>query len=216
MLGHSIGGHAALAVGGARLDTNAFADRCDAGVPGDSVDDEAAWLCGVLAPNLDALARRVGLAGTSLPRLAPTTDVDAVVALAGDAYLFDADGLAAMTTPVLAVGGRDDTGTPWDLGAGMTFAHVGSHRRVVGGLEGAEHLVFTGRCDRLRRVTPFVPMGLCDDADGHRATRHDVVAHVPTAFLLDTLAGDDAAGRLLDTPADLPMASIETSGDGDA
>jgi hypothetical protein len=42
------------------------------------------------------------------------------------------------------------------------------------------------------------------------------VAHVTTAFLLDTLAGDAAAGRLLDSPADLPMASIETSGDSDA
>ena len=211
VLGHSIGGHAALAVGGARLDTDAFAERCATG------DEDAAWLCDVLAPHLDAIVSRAGVAGETLPRLAPDTGVDAVVALAGDAYLFDADGLAAMPTPVLAVGGLDDTGTPWGLGAGMTVAHAGSADRLAVGLEGAEHLVFTGRCDRVRRVTPLVPMDLCEDPDGDRTTRHDVVAHVTTAFLLGTLTGDDAAAATLQHAADLPLTTVTTArGDADA
>ena len=211
VVGHSIGGHAALAVAGARLDTAAFAERCAAG------DEDAAWLCDVLAPNLDAIAARAGVAGASLPLLTPDTGVDAVVALAGDAYLFDAEGLAAMTTPVLAVGGLDDTGTPWSLGAGMTATHAGSAQRVVVGLEGAEHLVFTGRCDRVRRVTPLVPMDLCEDPDGDRTTRHDVIAHLTTAFLLDTLADDASAARALTDTADLPRTAVTlTTGDADA
>jgi len=48
-LGHSIGGHATLAAGEARLDTVAFANRCDGG------DEDAAWLCNVPAPKLDAI-----------------------------------------------------------------------------------------------------------------------------------------------------------------
>lgn len=211
VLGHSIGGHAALAVGGARLDTVAFAERCADG------DEDAAWLCGVLDEHLDAIAARAGVAGDAMPLLVDDTDVDAVVSLAGDAYLFDADGLAAMTTPVLAVGGLADTGTPWDLGAGMTAAHAGSGQRIAVGLEGAEHLVFTGRCDRFRRVTPLIPMDLCDDPDGDRTTRHDVIAHVTTAFLLDTLTDDATAAAALTDPAPLPGTTITTTtGDTDA
>lgn len=206
VLGHSIGGHAALAVGGARLDTDAFAARCAAG------DEDAAWLCDVLVDSLDAIATRAGVAGDAMPLLVDDTDVDAVVSLAGDAYLFDADGLAAMTTPVLAVGGLADTGTPWDLGAGMTATHASSEHRIAVGLDGAEHLVFTGRCDRLRRVTPLVPMDLCDDPDGDRTTRHDVIAHVTTAFLLDTLTDDTSAAAALTAPAPLPATTVTTHG----
>jgi hypothetical protein len=33
-------------------------------------------------------------------------------------------------------------------------------------------------------------MDLCEDPDGDRATRHDVISHVTTAFLLETLTDD--------------------------
>lgn len=210
VIGHSIGGHAALAVGGARLDTEAFAARCDDG------DPEAAWLCGVLADELDALGARAGVTGEPRPRLVPDAEVAAVVSLAGDAYLFDRDGLATMTAPVLAIGGLDDTGTPWGLGAGMTVASAGSERRIAVGLAGAEHLVFLGRCDRVRRVTPWIPMDLCEDADGDRATRHDVIAHVTTAFLRDTLMQDPEARAILDAVGDLPDTTFTTIGGDDA
>jgi len=94
----------------------------------------------------------------------------------------------------------------------MTAAHAGSGQRIAVGLEGAEHLVFTGRCDRIRRVTPLVPMDLCDDPDGDRTTRHDVIAHVATAFLLDTLTDDATAATALTDPAPLPGTTVTTDG----
>ena len=77
--------------------------------------------------------------------------------------------------------------------------------------------MFTGRCDRFRRVTPLIPMDLCDDPDGDRTTRHDVIAHVTTAFLLDTLTDDATAAAALTDPAPLPGTTITTTtGDTDA
>lgn len=212
VVGHSYGGYTALVAGGARLDTGGFEDRCT-DVAG--TDQAGAFLCDAMAPHVADMATLADLPavpdGLWPDWSAPT--VDAVVSLAGDAYLFDRTGLAELDIPVLAIGGTADADTPYAWGTEPTYAHADAPRRAGAALQGAEHMVFTARCMTARRLLTLVPFRFCDDPDGHRLERQQVVAHLTTAFLLAELTGDRPAARaLVPGHVDLPATTYDAVG----
>ena len=212
VVGHSYGGYTALVAGGARIDTRGFVDRC-ATVAG--TDQPGAFLCDALEPHVADMAMLAELPAIPdglWPDWSEPT-VDAVVSLAGDAYLFDRTGLAELDVPVLAIGGTADADTPYAWGTEPTFAHASAPRRARATLEDAEHMVFTARCTTARRLLTLVPFGFCDDADGKRVQRQQVIAHLTTAFLLAELEDDpDAARALAPDHGDLPATTYTAVG----
>jgi len=185
VVGHSYGGHTALASGGARIDVDAFEATCrTAGTPSDPL----AFLCDALLPHLGALAADTGTTG------AP---VDAVVSLAGDAAMFGAPGLSAVTAPVLVVGGTADADSPFTWSSRLAYDSVSSPRKAEVALVGAEHFVFTGGCGSVRRLLTVVTTGFCSDPAWDRERARAVTRHYVTAFLLAELVGSPTAGEAL-------------------
>lgn len=199
VVGHSYGGYTALAVAGGRLDTNGFGAACTGA---SERDDPIVFLCDALLPHVDDMA---GLADLeSVPSgLWPgrgDSRVEAVVAMAGDAAMFGARGLAGIDVPVLVMGGTADTDSPFRWGTGFAYEHVSSTRKIEVAFEGAEHMVFAGRCETPRRVLTLVPTAFCSDPAWDRETLQQTAAGYATAFLLAELKGDIEARSSL-TPA---------------
>lgn len=196
VIGHSYGGYAALAAAGARLQPDSFQARCDAG---HAVDEPHLWLCDMLLPHIDSMAQLAGLdsapaglwPGWGDPR------VDAIVPLAGDAYLFDEAGLAEITVPVLAIGGTADTDTPYLWGTQPTYEFVSSPRKARIALQDAGHMIFTGTCTAVPWYAGPVTDEFCADAVWDREQAHELIKHFTTAFLLAELKQDAGATAVL-------------------
>ncbi len=211
VLGHSYGGYAAQASAGARLDTTGFIRECR---DLESADPRT-FLCDALLPHLSEMAEAAGLdeVPTSLWPDWSDPRVKAAVALAGDAAPFARNGLAALDTPVLAIGGTADQDTPYAAGARATFERAGSTRKGEVGLRGAEHFVFAARCESVRAVVRLVPNSFCSDPGWRRAEAHEVVKHYVTAFLLAELRRDVVAAAELRRPQPVdPAVSVRTGG----
>ncbi len=202
VLGHSYGGYTALAAAGARFDTGELRDACTQA----ALDrDPVTFLCDALEPRLEEIAARAGLPavpGGAWPSWS-TAGVDAAVALAGDAVMFGPAGLAGIRVPVLAIGGTADVDAPFRWGTQLAYEASRGARRVEVALPGAEHLVFTGRCDRARRLLDLMPEPFCRDPAWERGKAHAAVRGVVTAFLRAELLGDPAAARWLADPGKL-------------
>jgi predicted dienelactone hydrolase len=212
VIGHSYGGYTALAAAGGRLDSNAFEARCKREYEADGPN---AWLCDALIPHLGEMAQRAGLDGIpeGLWPAWTSPGVDAIVSMAGDAYLFDEEGLAEIAVPVLAVGGTRDTDTPYTWGTQPTYAFTSSSRKAKVSLDEAGHMIFTGPCDRMRRIMKVVPGGFCSDEGWDRHRAHALIRHFTTAFLLAELKGDSAAGvALAPSRNNFPDLSYEAHG----
>lgn len=196
VMGHSYGGYTALAAAGASLDIPNFSARC--AVATEAADPDG-WLCGLYLPFLEDMLAFAGL--DALPEglwaLPVDPRVDAIVPMAGDAYLFDQAGLAQISLPVMALSGTKDTGTPYLWGAAMTYEYVSSTTKVLVGFENAEHMIFSSNCETLPF---FVEIGLymgCADPVWDVSRVHDLSNHFITAFLRSQLLGDaDAAAAL--------------------
>ena len=203
IVGHSYGGYAALAVGGAELDVNSFQASCrQARID----DDPLVFLCDALEPHTATIADAAEIE-------APTPGVDAVVSIAGDAAMFGESGLAEMETPVMVIGGTADTDTPYAWGPGLTFAHAGSPRKAAVALTGAGHLVFAGRCESVRRLLTVADLGFCSDPSWNRDSAQAVVEISVTAFLRSELLGDhDALAELGDVLAHIDGTHYESEG----
>ena len=152
VVGHSYGGYTALVAGGARLDTAGFEHRC-ATVSG--TDQPGAFLCDTLAPHLTDMAALADLPevpdGLWPDWSAPT--VDAVVSLAGDAYLFDDAGLEELDVPSWRSAARPTPTPPTTCGApNRPSPTPGLHTGHGPTLDGAGHMVFTARCTTVRRI----------------------------------------------------------------
>lgn len=212
VVGHSVGGHAALAVAGARFDLDDFSTRCE---EARAQDDPAAWLCELFLPNLPGMVGEAGL-DTGPQGLWPSVRderVDAVVSLAGDAYLFGRAGLAEINVPVMAIGGTGDGDTPYDWGTQPTFEFVSSPVKARVALEGAGHMIFTGRCDRVSWIAAVVFSGFCADPAWEKGAAHDLVRHLATAFLLAELKQDaDAESALVQDAVDMDNVIFDSLG----
>lgn len=212
VVGHSYGGYTALAAAGARLDTTGFATRC---ATARSTKQTGAWLCDALESHIADMAELAGLQSvpTGVWPDQSTPGVDAVVSLAGDAYLFDRAGLGELTAPVLAIGGTRDNDTPYEWGTGPTYQHAGSARRVRVALEDAGHMVFTNLCTAVRAVLTIVPNEFCADQSWDRSRAHTIVAHFTTAFLLAELQQEPTAAWQLD-PAGVDILDVQYAANG--
>ena len=192
VIGHSYGGYTSLAAAGAQIDTDAFQSYC--GSVSD-MDEPGAWLCAQLTPHIADMA--------SLARLDAVPDglwpawagsrVDAVVSMAGDAFFFGQPGLAEIDVPVLAIGGTNDVDSPYMWSTHPAFEYVSSPRKVRVSLEGAEHMIFTGPCEKITWYLKFFSAEFCADPGWDRVYAHNLVRHFTTAFLLSELKQDAAA-----------------------
>ena len=196
VVGHSYGGYTSLAAAGARIDTDAFQSQCErAG----ETNEPGAWLCEQLLPHMADMASLAGL--DSIPDgLWPAwadPRVDAIVPLAGDAFFFGQAGLAEIDVPVLAIGGTNDNDSPYLWGTHPSYEYASSPKKVRAGLEGAEHMIFTGPCERIPRILKFFTDEFCSDSSWDRNYAHSLVKHFTTAFLLSELKQDSAASDVL-------------------
>lgn len=200
VVGHSYGGYTALAMAGARIDMAAFNERC-ATIPD---DHPSAFICGALMPNAAAMAERAGLDPDSVELWPSFGDprVKAIIPMAGDAYLFDAAGLAHVTVPMMAMGGTADFGTPYDWGAQLAFDEAASDRKSLVGLTGAEHMIFATPCNHQPWMNEHPAYGyFCFDPVWDVERAQDLIHHLSTAFLLDVLANDPDAHAALSPEA---------------
>ena len=198
VVGHSYGGYTALAAGGARYDFDAYQARC---APL-AAHDALRFFCDPIIPHEADMAARAGFdtVPTDLWPSAGDSRVDAVVSMAGDAYLFDERGLAALDVPIMVMGGTVDDGTPYDWGAGLTYDHVGSDDKALLTFPGAGHMLFIDACDDLPWAqTSAYADALCTDAVWQRRPL-DIVARYTTAFLRATLDADPEARDALAGP----------------
>ncbi|NPV66040.1 MAG: hypothetical protein HPY64_02705 [Anaerolineae bacterium] len=210
--GHSSGGQTALAAGGARIDLPAFNARCAAAR---AAGDPSAWLCDPFEPFEAEMAALAGLDAQPEGLWPSWGDprVDAIITMAGDSYLFGPDGLAAISIPLLALGGSADTGTPVDWGIRPAFDHASSTHKALVLLDGAEHGIVANSC----ASSPWlVDIGLgfqCADAIWDKLRANDLVNHFATAFLLATLTGDtEAAAALAPEAAVFPGITYSAQG----
>ena len=213
VVGHSFGGYTALAMAGAQYDLDAFTERC-ASLP---EDDIAMFLmCMPLVGKEAVMAERAGL--DEVPEgLWPSFGdrrVTAIVALAGDSYMFDEAGLAKITIPMMAIGATADTLTPYEWGSKPSYDFASSEKKALVTLTGAQHTFMFPLCEDMPWITtnPFYQTA-CFDPVWDRARSLDLTHHFSTAFLLDTLKGDAAAAAAL-APAAVDIPGIEYQSEG--
>lgn len=107
------------------------------------------------------------------------------------------DPLGAVTVPVMAIGGTLDKDTPYMWGTHPTYEFVSSPAKVRVALVDAEHMIFTGPCEAVPVLLRFVSSEFCSDPGWDRNYAHNLINHFTTAFLLDTLKGDQSAHETL-------------------
>jgi predicted dienelactone hydrolase len=196
VVGHSYGGYTALAMAGAQVDLEAYNARC-AQLP---ADDWRSFLCTPIVPREAEMAARAGL--DPMPEgLWPSFGdprVTAIIPMAGNSYLFNQKGLSNITIPMMAIGGSADTGTPYDWGTKPSYDYAGSEQKALVTLTGAEHMIFATPCEYQTWMNdhPAAPY-FCADAVWDKEHALDLIHHFSTAFLLDTLKGDQAAHAAL-------------------
>lgn len=196
VIGHSYGGYTALASAGARIDTASFKALCESAY---ASSDPNTFLCDEVLPHLDGMAELAGL--ESIPEgLWPAwadPRVDAIVPLAGDALFFGQEGLANIDAPVMAIGGTLDSDSPYMWGTYPSYEYASSPVKARVALEGAEHMIFTGPCERTSLLLTLFTGEFCSDSSWDRTRAHELVSHFTTAFLLAVLEEDPAAAEAL-------------------
>ncbi|MCA9839641.1 MAG: hypothetical protein KC422_22215 [Trueperaceae bacterium] len=212
VIGHSYGGYTALTAAGARFDMTAFQSHCDAAA---KANDPNVWLCGLLLENIEDMAELAGL--SALPEdLWPAwadSRIDAIIPMAGDAYLFGQSGLAEIDIPVMAIGGTLDTGTPFSWGTQPTFDHVSSTVKAKVAFENAEHMIFSSTCEALPWYSEIGFYSFCSDPVWDMDRAHDLILHFSTAFLLAELKDDEvAASSLAPESVSFPGIAYEVQG----
>lgn len=169
--GHSYGGYAVQALGGAHIDTASFSARCeDARATG----HDGEFLCDALEPRLHDMAALAGLDDVPAGLWPSVADsrIGAVVSLAGDSYLFGDAGLASLDVPVLAVGGTADADTPLDWGGELTAASAaGSALLEV--VEDGAHMDFVNVGDAAPVWAMWLPAGLAPSVGGGFTTSQE-------------------------------------------
>ena len=197
VMGHSYGGYTTLAVGGAQINTAGFEAQCETAY---QTNNPLVWLCDQLLPHMADMAALAGLDSVPEGLWQQTWSdprIDAIVPMAGDAYLFDQAGLAEITVPVMAIGGTLDKDTPYMWGTHPTYEFVSSPTKVRVALVDAEHMIFTGSCEAVPLLLRLISNEFCSDPGWDRNYAHNLINHFTTAFLLDTLKDDPSAHEAL-------------------
>ena len=196
VVGHSLGGYTSLAIAGAQMDLTYMANLC---AEAEQAGDPSAWLCGLILPYASDMAELAGFDAVPEGLWQSFSDdrVDAIIPMAGDAYMFGEAGLANISIPVMAIGGTADTGTPFAWGTQPTYDYVSSTTKILVGLENAEHMIFGSTCDTLPFFTQIGFYEMCSDPVWDMERAHDLVNHFVTAFLLAELKQDTEASAIL-------------------
>lgn len=191
--GHSSGGWAALAGGGAQIDFSWCAANPDLVNEGTN--------CTQFPAHQDEIAAMLGLASTPETLWPATHDprVDAVIALAPDGDIWGADfeGVAVMKVPTMVMGGSGDTVLIPELTSYPIYEHLGSSNKSFVVLENADHWIFTQPRQAIPWMGNDIPYFVHTDPVWDMNRAHDLINHFATAFLLDTLKGDEAAHAAL-------------------
>ena len=212
VIGHSYGGYTSLAAGGAQMDTDAFQSYC--GSVSDT-DEPGAWLCTQLTPHIADMASLANLDAVPDGLWPAWADprVDAVVSIAGDAFFFGEVGLAAIDVPVMAIGGTHDNDLPFLWSTQPVYEYVSSPKKVKIALDGAEHMIFTGPCEKITWYLKFFSDEFCADSNWDRVYAHNLIRHFTTAFLLSELKQDMAgSGALASDYVDFLKVTYEAQG----
>ena len=133
--------------------------------------------------------------------------------MAGDAFFFGESGLAKIDIPVMAIGGTADQDAPFTWSTAPTYEYSYSTRKVEIALEGAEHMIFTASCEKVRWYLKFLSGEFCKDSTWDRNYAHALIKHFTTAFLLSELKQDASATALLN-PETINFAGIEYESQG--
>ena len=212
VMGHSLGGYTSLAVAGAQIDMTHMASFCETVA---EEGHESAWLCGLLLPYVTDMAELAGLDAVPEGLWESFADerVDAIIPMAGDAYMFSEAGLASINIPVMAIGGTADTGTPFAWGAQPTYDAISSANKIIVGLENAEHMIFGSTCEALPLFTEIGFYELCSDPVWDMDRAHDLINHFTTAFLMAKLKQDaDAKAVLVPDAVNFPGVTYAAEG----
>jgi hypothetical protein len=94
-----------------------------------------------------------------------------------------------------------------------TYEYSSSARKVKIALEGAEHMIFTGPCEKSPRLLKFFTDEFCSDSGWDRNYAHHLVNHFTTAFLLSELKQDPAASGALE-PASIKFSDVTYDAQG--
>jgi predicted dienelactone hydrolase len=208
--GHSFGGYTALAAGGAQIDWAGLMTLC-----ADHSEADPMRVCSALIRHGTEMATMSGL--TAVPEgLWPALGdprVDAVVSMAGGAFLFGSTGMKALSVPLLALVGSEDYLLPPEWNSYAAYENAISAEKALVVFEGGDHMMFAQGCDSTPWVFDFGLFTICSDPVWDMDRAHDLINHFTTAFLLAVLKGDTKAASAL-TPEVVQFSGImyETSG----
>jgi predicted dienelactone hydrolase len=196
VVGHSYGGYTALASAGAQIDTASFRTLCESAYES---NDPNVFLCDEVLPHLTEMADLGGLNSVPEGQWPAWADhrIDAIIPLAGDALFFGQPGLTKINVPVMAIGGTLDSDSPYMWGTHPTYEYVSSPIKARIALRDAEHMIFTGPCERSSLFFSFFTGEFCSDTTWDRQRAHDLTNHFTTAFLLALFKEDAAAVEAL-------------------
>ncbi len=208
-VGHSSGGWAALAGGGAQMDFS----WCTANP--DLITNEMTN-CTQFPAHQDEIAAMLGLESTPETLWPATNDarVDAVIALAPDGDIWGAEyeGVAVMKVPTMVMGGSGDSANIPEITSYPIYEHLGSANKSLVVLENADHWIFTQPRQDTPWVGNYIPYFVSTDPVWDMDRAHDLINHFATAFLLDTLKGDkEAHAALLPEAVNFPGVEYATT-----
>jgi len=210
MTGASGGGYTALAAGGAQIDWAGLMNWCT-----DHSQADTWAFCPVLAEHGAEMAALSGLADVPADLWPSMRDprIDAVVSLAGVAFLFGPAGMQSLSVPLLTVGGSADTVVPTEWNINVTNESASSAKKALVVLEGGDHYIFEDGCDRTPWLGELGLSFLCADSVWDVDRAHDLINHFTTAFLLAELKGDtEAAAALAPDAVQFPGVVYEAQG----
>lgn len=192
--GHSFGGYAALASVGARIHLADFQDFCA------DLDEEdpRAFLCAPFMGSPEEIADLAGFSD-SLDSVGPhmgDSRIKAVLPISGDAYLFGEQGLKEVTRPLLAMGGTEDFGTPWELGAQMAFEFSNSKEKALVGFQGGSHMLPANPCSSMPWTSQLgaYEYGIfCEDPAWEKQSAQTLMSAFTIAFFRAKLLNDPEA-----------------------
>lgn len=142
--------------------------------------------------------------------------VDVAIPIAGEGYWFNEQGLAAITMPMLIIGGTGDNLVPYEWGVRPVYDHTSSQQKALVTLENADHFISLSSCADAPTTLELVGNDfyyLCSDAVWDMDRAHDLMNHFIVAFLLDQLKGDaEAAAALAPDAVSFPGIAYEAQG----
>ena len=202
--GHSAGGMVTYGAGGAPLNWATIEQYCTE-VPEDPS-------CADLSAQLEPMANALGLDASSEGMWPAFWDsrVDAIFPISGTMEMYGQEGLADLSVPMLTLYGSLDEYGPWLTPA---YALAGSAQKGEVVFENAGHEVFINSCDTTPWLIAAELTFLCTDEVWDLDRAHDLTNHFITAFLLDTLRGDEAAHAAL-APDAVAFPGIEYQAEG--